>query len=70
MGLLESLEKHPPPRKKIAAILLELEEDERVAVFEALGSTEWPHQAIADVLTDSGHPVSEASVRRYRKGLQ
>lgn len=30
----------------------------------------WPHQAVASLLRKRGHPVSEATVRRYREAHQ
>ena len=69
MSLLECLKEPPEPKSRMAAILLAVTPEEREALQEALRSPEWPHEALASVLTDSGHKISEASVRRHRKGL-
>ena len=67
LGLLELLGAPPEPAKRIDAILATLTLEEQAALRTALGSPQWTHQALADVLSDSGHPISEASIRRYRK---
>jgi hypothetical protein len=55
----------------MAAILLAVTPSEQAALKDALSKpSEWPHEALASVLADSGHPISEASIRRYRKGLK
>ena len=70
MSLLDELTAPQPtaePRTRIAAILLKVSPDEQTALFKALGDPDWTHERLAEVLTAQGHPVSEASVRRYRK---
>lgn len=70
MSLLEALQDKPEPKSRVAAILLAVTPAEQKALEEALRDPEWPHEALASVLTDSGHEISEASIRRYRKGLK
>lgn len=72
MSLLEALKNKPDapePRTRIAAILLKLDHEEQAALETALRDPAWTNEGLADLLTASGHPVSEASVRRYRKAL-
>jgi hypothetical protein len=69
LSLIEALKTPPEPKSRVAAILLKVGEEERLALFEALGDRTWTHQALADVLTGAGHKVSEASVRRYRRDV-
>lgn len=70
MSLIDALNNKPAPKEpksRIAAILLALKPEEQAALETALRSPEWTNEGLADVLTDQGHPVTEASVRRYRK---
>ena len=57
----------PEPRSAIAAILEKVPGPEQQALKDALRSPEWTNERLAEVLTASGHSVSESSVRRYRK---
>ena len=70
LSLIDALKTPPPPRHRIDAILAEVSGPEQQALRDALSAPEWTHQALADVLTDSGHKISEASVRRYRRASQ
>lgn len=70
MSLLDVLTAPIPrtePKSKVAAILLAVTPEERAALEKALRDPEWTHERLAEVLTDKGYPVAEASVRRYRK---
>ena len=70
MELLDALDNPPERRTRVDAILAKLTEEEQQALQEALRSPEWPHDALARVLRDQGHGISEASIRRYRRGLK
>ena len=70
LSLLDELTAPQPtaePKSRIAAILLAVSGPEQQALNDALRSLDWTHERLAEVLTAQGHPVSEASVRRYRK---
>ena len=69
MSLLEALKDTPEPKSRVAAILLKVTPEEQTALETALRSPEWTHEGLARVLTDSGHKISEASVRRYRRDV-
>ena len=69
MSLLEALKDTPPPKRKVDAILDAVTSDERVALKEALGDSTWTHERLAEVLSEQGHPVSESSIRRYRRDV-
>ena len=72
LSLLDALKNTPEPKEpksKIAAILLAVSHEEQASLVAALTSPEWTHERLAEVLTDSGHPVAEASVRRYRRNV-
>lgn len=71
MSLIDTLKEAPglKPKSRVAVILLELPDAERAAVETALRDPEWPHEGLARVLTAQGYPVTEASIRRYRRGI-
>lgn len=69
LSLLEALKDTPVRKSKtrMAEILLVITPAEQEVLEAALSGDVWTHQALADVLTQQGHPVSEASVRRHRR---
>lgn len=69
MNLLDALKDPPVAGRKIDAILSKATEEEREALLKALSSPEWPSDALARTLTATVSPVSESSVRRYRKDV-
>lgn len=72
MSLLDELTAPVPratPKSKIAAILQKVSGPEQQALVDALTSPDWTNERLAEVLTASGHPVAEASVRRYRRDV-
>lgn len=70
MSLLDALKDKPTPaRRKIDTILSRVNKDEKLALEEALRSPEWSSAALASTLTAIVSPVSESSVRRYRREI-
>ena len=68
--LLAFLDAGPPvPASKSAVdkILSCYGERGRTILISALSNPTWPTTAIRKALCDSGHKVSESSLRRYRK---
>jgi hypothetical protein len=73
LSLLDALtapQTKPEPRSKIAALLEKVSGPEQQALKDALRSPEWTNERLSEVLTASGHSVSESGVRRYRKAHQ
>jgi len=56
-------------RSKIDLILLQLDPKTRAGLEEILRNPAVSHTAIAETLTEEGYPVSESTVRRYRRKI-
>ena len=68
--LLALLDAGPPAvesKHSVDRILASYGERGRAGLIAALSNQAWPTSAIRRVLCDSGHKVSESSLRRYRK---
>lgn len=75
MALADRLSAPPTPRHgtpcSIGALLEQLDEVERAALLEMLGTPEnwgWPASAIFDALLAEGHRVSQQQINRHRGG--
>lgn len=71
--LTERLAKGPTQHRrpgKVDAILESLEADERALLEDALANRRHTAEALAAILTETGHPVSASTIRTYRRSLQ
>jgi len=72
-GLKELLAQPPATRQrpsKIQAILESLESEERALLEDALANGHHSSEALAAILTETGHPISATTIRAYRRSLQ